>query len=471
LTPSIDPDTYRERLDALYARLDYERLGMPAANASAELRLGRMRRLLRRLGDPQEALRIVHVAGTKGKGSTSAMVAAALSASGVKAGLFTSPHLHRLEERFVVDGVMMTPWELVARYDEVRPAVESVEADWPDPEGRGMTFFEVTTAIGLLHFARSGCRAVALEVGMGGRLDSTNVVRPGVSVITSISFDHVRQLGPTLGHIAREKAGILKRGTPAVIGVRGPEPLAAIREVARARRCPVHEVGSDISHDYEPPAPPIDRPSNGVVRVRTWRRDWGAIVPPLPGEHQARNVAVALASLDALAEVDPTLEAGPDAVARGFSNLRWPARVEVVGEAPWVVIDGAHNVASAEALAGTLRSNFPRVPRTLVFGTSKDKDLAGQLRALVPLFDAVVATRFVENPRAVEPSAVAEAVARLGGPPVEVAPDPALALEAARRLTPSSGLICVTGSLFLAAEARAAALGLSNVPARPRLVT
>jgi dihydrofolate synthase/folylpolyglutamate synthase len=468
---SIDPDTYRERLDALYARLDYERLGMPAAVASAELRLGRMRRLLRRLGDPQDALRIVHVAGTKGKGSTSAMVAAALSASGAKAGLFTSPHLHRLEERFVVDGTIMTPEDLVSRYDEVRPVVESVEADWPDPEGRGMTFFEVTTAIGLVHFARLGCRAVALEVGMGGRLDSTNVVRPSVSAITSISFDHVRQLGPTLGHIAREKAGILKRGTPAVIGVREPEPRAAIREIARVRRCPIHELGVDVSYEYEPPTSPIDRPSNGVVSVRTWRRDWGAIVPPLPGEHQASNVAVALASLDALTEIDPGLEVHPDAVSRGFSHLRWPARVEVVGESPWVVIDGAHNVASAEALAETLRSNFPSVPRTLVFGTSREKDLPGQLRALLPMFDAVVATRFVENPRAVEPGAVAEAVAGLGGPPVEIAPDPASALEAARRRTPAAGLICVTGSLFLAAEARAAALGLSNVPARPRLVT
>ncbi|QDV34279.1 bifunctional folylpolyglutamate synthase/dihydrofolate synthase [Tautonia plasticadhaerens] len=465
------PDAYRERLDALYARLDYERLGMPASSSSTELKLGRMRRLLRRLGDPQDALRIVHVAGTKGKGSTSAMVAAALSASGIKAGLFTSPHLHRLEERFEVDGAMMSPSDLVARCDEVLPVVESVEADWPDPEGRGMTFFEATTAIGLLHFARVGCRAVALEVGMGGRLDSTNVVRPGVSVITSISFDHVRQLGPTLGQIAREKAGILKRGTPAVVGVRGDEPLSAIREVARSRRCPIREVGPDVSYDYEPPTPPVDRPSNGVVRVRTWRRDWGPIVPPLPGEHQARNVAVALASLDALAETDPTLDVDPGAAARGVSGLRWPARVEVVGESPWVVIDGAHNVASAEALAGTLRSNFPSVPRTLVFGTSRDKDLDGQLRALLPLFDAVIATRYVENPRAVDPSAIAEAVSALGGPPAEVSADPASALQAARRRSPVPGLVCVTGSLFLAAEARAAALGLSNVPARPRLVT
>ncbi|RUL85531.1 bifunctional folylpolyglutamate synthase/dihydrofolate synthase [Tautonia sociabilis] len=464
-------DSYRNALDALYARLDYERLGMPAACSSTELRLGRMRRLLRRLGDPQDAFRIVHVAGTKGKGSTSAMVAAALTASGFRAGLFTSPHLHRLEERFVVDGAMMTPDELIARCDELRPAIEAVETDWPGPDGRGLTFFEVTTALGLLHFARSGCRAVALEVGMGGRLDSTNVVRPAVSVLTTISFDHVRQLGPTLGHIAREKAGILKRGTPAVVGVRQPEPISVIREVARSRRCPLFELGTDFEAFYEPPRPPIDRPSNGSVLVRTWRRDWGPISAPLPGAHQAANAAVALAALDALADIDPTLEVLPEHAARGFATLRWPARVEVVGEAPWLVIDGAHNVASAEALAASLRSNFPEVPRSLVFGTSRDKDLAGQLRALLPLFDTVIATRYVENPRAVAPDAIAEAVAELGGPTAMIAPEPTLALDLARRATPESGLICVTGSLFLAAEARAAALGLTNIPARPRLVT
>jgi dihydrofolate synthase/folylpolyglutamate synthase len=181
----------------------------------------------------------------------------------------------------------------------------------------------------------------------------------------------------------------------------------------------------------------------------------------LLGGHQAHNAAVALAALDTLAEEG--LPVGREAVARGFASLRWPARVEVLGEAPWLVIDGAHNVASAEALAETLRTNFPPAVRTLVFGTTRDKDLRGQLRALLPCFEAVVATRYVENPRAVPAVEVAEAVHELTGRPVRVTSDPAEALAVARRETPRDGLICVTGSLFLAAEARAIVLG--NVPA------
>ena len=463
-------DPEREALEFLYGRLDYERLGMPGRPLADELGLGRMRRLLRRLGDPQDALSIVHVAGTKGKGSTSAMVAAALVAAGVRTGLFTSPHLHRLEERFVVDGAMMTSADLVDLVDLVRPEVAAIEREALGPSGRALTFFEITTAIGLLHFARLGCRALALEVGMGGRLDSTNVVRPAVSVITTISFDHVRQLGPTLGQIAREKAGILKRGRPSVLGVRGAEPLAAIREIAQARHCPVRRIDEDFRAFYEPPKA-VERPGRGYVSVRTWRRDWGTLPAPLPGAHQADNAAVALAALDALAEAEPSLEVAPIDAARGFEDLRWPARVEVVGRDPLIVIDGAHNAASALALAETLRTCFPDVPRTLVFGTSREKDLGGQLRALLPLFGAAVATRYIDNPRAVDQDEIGRAILDAGGPAPLIAPEPATALAEARRITPPDGLICVTGSLFLAAEARATVLGIGHVTAAPRLIT
>src|SRR4051812_26831945 len=183
---------YQDRLDFLYGRLNYEWLGMP--KLTEELRLGRMRKLLRLLGDPHESLRIVHVAGTKGKGSTSAMIAAALSASGLRTGLFCSPHLHRLEERFSVDGRGATPEELVELTAIVRPAVAELDVSCANLPARGPTFFEITTAMGLLHFARRRTGAVVLEVGVGGRLDSTNAVHPALSVVTSISFDHTRQL-------------------------------------------------------------------------------------------------------------------------------------------------------------------------------------------------------------------------------------------------------------------------------------
>ncbi len=454
-------DRYRSSLDYLFGRLNYERAGMP--RLPGELRLGRMRRLLRRLGDPHDGLRIIHISGTKGKGSTAAMIASALTASGVRTGLFCSPHLHRLEERFRIDGRDATPDELMALVEEVRPAIELIDATDPHPRRRDLTFFEVTTALGLLHFARRGCGAVVLEVGLGGRLDSTNVVRPLASVLTSISFDHTKLLGSSLAAIATEKAGILKRSGLAVVGVRGDEPRAAIARVARQRRAQLRWIDVDFHETYQAPTPPLDRPTSGRLSVQTWRSDWGPLDLPLLGPHQAQNAATALATLDALA--DRGLVVGAEAVARGFAGLSFPARVEVLGERPWLVIDGAHNVASAAALAEALRTCFPPTRRTLVFGTTRDKDLIGQLRALLPLFDEVVATRYVENPRAVPPVEVAEAVWALNGQSAEVASDPAEALAVARQQTPPEGLICVTGSLFLAAEARALLLGIEPSPA------
>jgi len=451
-------DDYQDSLAFLYGRLNYERVGMP--RVPSELRPGRMRRLLRRLGDPHRRFRVVHVSGTKGKGSTSAMIAAALTASGVRTGLFCSPHLHRLEERFRVDGRAASAAEFVALTAAVRPTVAALDAEHGERLHRGSTFFEVTTAMGLLHFARAGAEAVVLEVGLGGRLDSTNVVRPTVALVTNISLDHTRQLGATLAAIAGEKAGIFKRGRPAVSGERGGEAREVIRAAALRQRGRLREVGTDFDYEFEPPPAPLTRPAAGRVSVRTWRTDWGAIDLPLLGEHQAHNAAMALATLDVLAEEG--LAVDRSAVVRGFDGLRWPARVEVVGEDPWVVVDGAHNVASAEALADCLRTCFPPCPRTLVFGTTRDKDLRGQLSALLPGTRRVVATRYVENPRAVPPAEVAQAVRDLGGPVPVVTEGPAEALDAARRVTPRAGLICVTGSLFLAAETRALLLGIRD---------
>ena len=332
---------YQERLEYLYNRLNYERLGMPSI--PAELRLGRMRRLLQRLGDPQASLPIVHIAGTKGKGSTAVMMAASLTAAGVRTGLYCSPHLHHLEERFTVDGRPASRTELVDLVDQVRDVADQLERDDPHHADRRTTFFEITTAMSLLHFARRRVGAVVLEVGMGGRLDSTNVVRPALSIITSISFDHTRQLGNTLGLIATEKAGIFKRSRPAVSGVRGGEARESIHRVASQRRCPLHELGADFEFEMIPPELPLTRPTPCRVATRTWRTDWGILSLPLLGPHQAHNAAVALAGLDVLAEVQPSLTVHRDDVARGFANLEWPARVEVFGHRPYLVIDGAHN--------------------------------------------------------------------------------------------------------------------------------
>jgi dihydrofolate synthase/folylpolyglutamate synthase len=453
---------YQDALDFLFGRLNYERTGMP--RSIGELRIGRMRRLMRRLGDPQQSLTIVHVAGTKGKGSTSALVASALTASGARTGLFCSPHLHRLEERYQIDGAIISERELVALVDAVRPAVEAVDSFHAGAARRPLTFFEITTAMGLTHFARRGCRCVVLEVGLGGRLDSTNVVRPAVAVITSISFDHTKLLGSTLAAIATEKAGILKRRSTAVIGVRGAEPRSAIERIARQRRAIVHAIDDDFQMHYEPPEQPLTGPTPGLVRVRTWRRAWRAQKLPLLGTHQAQNASTALAALDALAEVEPALEVGDDDVEIGWKTLRFPARIEVLEKSPWLVVDSAHNVAAARALVDTLQTHFPQTPRTLIFGTTRDKDLEGQLTVLLPHFDRVVATCYLENPRAVPPEVIEQAVVSLCDLPVARTDSPAEALDAARRDTSPAGLICVSGSLFLAAETRALILGLRGIP-------
>jgi dihydrofolate synthase/folylpolyglutamate synthase len=462
------PDDYQDRLGFLYGRLNYEWLGMP--RSSAQLRLGRMRRLLKRMGDPHLGLRIIHVAGTKGKGSTSAMIAAALSAAGIRTGLYSSPHLHRLEERFTIDGKPASQSELVALVDVAREAAEQLDRVNKRVGHRGPTFFEITTALGLLHFARRQVGAVVLEVGVGGRLDSTNVVRPVLSVITSVSFDHMRQLGNTLAAIATHKAGILKRGRPGISGVRQAEASEAIRQVARRRRCSLREIDKDFSYVDISPSPPLTRPTAGRVAVRTWCRDWGELTLPLLGSHQAHNVAVALASLDRLGEVAPGMAVERGDVIRGFAALKWPARIEVLGRNPWLVIDGAHNVASATALADTLLTCFPPSRRTLVFGTTRDKDLTGQLTMLLPCFDTIIATRYLENPRSVPPESIAEKVVAMADRTVRIAAEPVEALSLARELTGPDGLICVTGSLFLAAEARTIVLDLARPPTFTRVV-
>ena len=410
-------EAYLETLDYLYSRLDYERAGMP--RLPGELAIGRTRRLLRKLGEPQDGLSLIHVAGTKGKGSTSVLVAAALSAGGLRTGLFTSPHLHHLEERFKVDGVPIAPEILVDLVQRIRPVVAHVDAQDPHLSGRPLTFFEITTALALLHFAEIGAKAVVLEVGRNGR---------------------------------------------AVVGVRSPEARLAIARVAAARRCETRWIDTDFREEYQAPRLPLTEPTPGWVQLETWRKHWGPLEGPFLGRHQALNAAVALATLDAWAEAGQT-PIEESAVVRGWTGLSFPARVELVSARPWIIIDGAHNVDSAEALVQTLNHHLPAGPKTLVFGTTRDKDLAGQLRVLLPHFEKVIVTRYQDNPRAVPEDEVAMCVAEEFGKPVMVAADPAAALELARLLTPESGLICVTGSLFLAAEARAAVLGNSRAQA------
>lgn len=452
----IRSDSYQSALAFLYDRINYERAQtMPYERRALDLE--RMRELLTRLGGPDDELPIVHVAGTKGKGSTSAMFAAMLTAAGFRTGLYTSPHLERLEERFQVDGQLCSADELVSLVETLRPIVADMDgrAGGAAPPESGPTYFDLTTALALTHFARRRVDAAVLEVGLGGRLDSTNVCRPRVTVITSISYDHTKQLGNTLSAIAREKAGIAKPGVPLVCGVMENEPRGVIEARCREVGAPLMQLGRDFDFAYHPAALEEAGREHGridfISTVSGRRR--ANIEVGLLGRHQAANAAVALAALDELARQGWSFDEG--AIARGLAGVRWPARVEVVGRRPIVVLDAAHNVASAMALVATLQENFRARRRILVFGTSRDKDVPGMLNALLPHFDEVVLTRYQNNPRGVAAEELAGQAERLGAKPARICSEPAAAWDAIHAIAQEDDLVCITGSFFVAAEMRA----------------
>ncbi|MDZ4783047.1 MAG: folylpolyglutamate synthase/dihydrofolate synthase family protein [Planctomycetia bacterium] len=467
---AADSDGAREQaLQFLLGRIDFERF-VVTPYSERRLKLARMRELLARLGNPQDTLPIVHVAGSKGKGSTAAMIAGMLTAAGYRTGLYCSPHLHRIEERFTVDGLPCEGNELAELVDMLRPAVAAMDAAAEgDPDETGPTFFELTTAIALLLFVRRGAAAAVLEVGLGGRLDSTNVCQPRVAVITSISFDHTRQLGKTLDAIAREKAGIIKPGVPTVSGVRSEAARRVIQEIAAERGSPLLEVDRDFRFTYRAGA---KQRAGEVDRAALLGRiDFQIDRPPfeyrlddvsigLLGQHQATNAAVALTSLAVLrSEGWHILD---DAQRRGLASLRWPARVEVWSDRPTVIIDAAHNLASAEALVATLNECFQSRRRLLVFATTLDKDVAGMLRVLLPEFDHIYFTRYSNNPRGV-PIETLEALANEQGA-TNFAPcaTPEQAWRLASDAAGADSLICVTGSFFIAAEVRAMLVASSS---------
>ena len=447
--------SYDAALAFLLNRIDYERApAVPYPNR--EFRLDRMQQLLARLGDPHLALATVHIAGTKGKGSTAAMTAAVLSAAGYRTGLFSSPHLHRVEERLAIDGAPCSPDEFVALIEELRPLIEAMdhEAERSDIAVGSPTYFEITTAAAMLHFARSCADAIVLEVGMGGRLDSTNVCRPLVSVITSISFDHMKQLGNTLASIAREKAGIIKPSIPLVSGVQADEPRRVIQEVAASLGCSLSELGEHFRFNYRPPVELQRTAAYGQMDFEYVRSDrqhsYDNLSLSLLGRHQAANAAVALATIAELRAAGWHI--GEAAIRQGLQQVRWPARVEVIARNPVVIVDAAHNVASVQSLLETLQESFGSRRRILIFATTQEKDCTGMLRLLLPHFDEVVLTRYKNNPRGVPVSELAALASEISPKPVHQCGDVPSAWSLASSLAGRQDLICGTGSFFLAAE-------------------
>jgi dihydrofolate synthase/folylpolyglutamate synthase len=457
--------SYQQAIDYLFGRIDYERAAT-VPYTRYEYRLDRMRELLWRLDQPQQAFPIVHVAGTKGKGSTAAMIAGILTAAGYRTGLYSSPHLDRIEERVAIDGQPCSAEELVELIEIVRRAVDVMDERASDIHGRP-TYFEVTTAMALVHFARRHVDAAVVEVGMGGRLDSTNVCLPLVSVITTISFDHMKQLGNTLTAIAGEKAGIIKPGVPVVSGVTDQEPRAVIAATAASRRAPLFQLAEHFEAAYRPPRGVQSHEVRGrmdfvpkIADLAPARRD---IELGLLGRHQASNAAVAIAAVSQLCARGWTV---PDrAVREALAKVRWPARVELVARRPTVIVDAAHNVASIRSLLATLDESFAARRRWLIFATTQEKPVREMLALLLPRFDGAVLTRYLNNPRYVpvdELAAIAVEAAtssncRNDSPPsdwLHTAESPDNAWKLVARHASADDLICVTGSFFLAAEIR-----------------
>jgi dihydrofolate synthase/folylpolyglutamate synthase len=442
--------TYEQAIEFIFGRINYERIAGVAYSAD-DGKLERMRCLLSLLGRPEEQLPVVHIAGTKGKGSTSVMTAEILRAAGYRTGLFTSPHVAAFEERMVVDGERPTPEHLV---DLVNRLVEPVEKMDAAPGRGGPTYFELATALAWLYFLERGATIAVLEVGLGGRLDATNVCRPLAGVITNISRDHTNVLGSTLAQIAGEKAGIVKPGVPLISGVAAGPGGDVVEQVCQREASPLYRLGREFAWRPAENGRPANPGTSGTaeIDVETPWGQWRQVPVPLRGDHQAGNAALAVATAGLLAKTRLRI---PDrAIYDGMAAVRWPARIEVVGQSPWVVVDAAHNWASTEALVRTLESQFSARRRILIFAGTKDKDVAGLLRLLLPRFDSVILTQYRTNPRGVAVEELAAIAQATWLRPCHVAGDAVTAWRIARHLAAPDDLICVTGSFFIATELR-----------------
>lgn len=454
---------YAAALAYLYGLTDWERRPMDRSTRE-RLLLERPAALLARLGHPERRYHSVLVAGTKGKGSTAAMLASILEAAGLRTGFYSQPHLHTYRERIRVNGTLIAPEEVAAGVERLRTHAAAIERERPDLGA--CTTYEMGTALALDHFAQAGIDVAVLEVGLGGRLDATNVVDAGLAVITSISYDHTAILGDTLAEIAGEKAGIVKRGKPLLTAPQRPEALAVLAAAAAGAGAPLAAAGRAWTWHGTHGALSVVAPAAcpGVWRT-AWRHE--ALSVPLFGAHQLENAATAVAAAHALCDaIGACSRLTHEAVAAGVAATRWPARFEVVrARSPGggaeetesgaaIVIDGAHNGDSAQKLAAALRTHLHWERLWLVLGAGVDKDLSAIVAPLAPLAAGAWAVA-ARHPRSRPATDVAETLAATGLP-AHIAATTSDAIQAALSAAGPQDAICVTGSLFIAAEAREA---------------
>jgi dihydrofolate synthase/folylpolyglutamate synthase len=427
--------TYRDALAYIYSYTNYERKGLPKITL-ANYDLARIEELLVRLGNPHRKFKSLLIAGTKGKGSTAAFCESMFRAAGYRTGLYISPHLHTFRERIRVGGELISEADVIRLTEKLRSSFESIE---------GLTAFEAITAMAFYFFAESAIQVAVMEVGLGGRLDATNVSNPAVAVITSISYDHTQLLGDTLSLIAREKAGIIRPGALVVSAPQVPEAMTMIEEVCQGRRAELVVVGEE---DYR------WQPGRATLRGQSFDLHGGERYSiPLLGRHQIANAVTALAAVDGMkqrADLSVPLAARQE----GLHATQWPGRFEILGDKPYVVVDSAHNGDSASKLRVALQDFFPGHHVTIIFGASGDHPYGDVLRELLPIAHRVIITRS-RHPRAAAPEVLVQTASELGYHP-SVAADVPDALDAAMESTGPNDLVCVTGSIFTVADAREA---------------
>ena len=436
----------------LYSRVNYETFHkIPTSNLS--MNLNRMRVLLDRLGNPQRDVKCVHVAGTKGKGSTCYLLESMVRSAGYKTGLFTSPHILRVEERIALNGLPCSENQFDKWGARVQPIVEQMDND--SPELGSATFFEITTAMAFLAFAEAKTDLAILETGLGGRLDSTNVCAPLATAVTSIGIDHVAVLGDTEEKIAREKAGIIKPGVPVALGVMNDAPRKVIEQVAQERNAPIIEATRDFSWNYTPEP-------NSLSGTLTCGNLQNAKLN-LVGAHQAGNAAIAIELTKIINRLDVGLQIGDLAIENALKSIRIPARLDVISDNPIIIIDAAHNPDSFTKLAEAVcRLNLPRENCAFVFACADDKDAMKMLELVYPYFGVWKLTRFQNNPRACSPERLLELFKLLelkqNQSEVFIPNDVAFfdsssqAIQSALE-TSNLRMACIAGSFYLAGEA------------------
>jgi dihydrofolate synthase/folylpolyglutamate synthase len=415
-----------------------------------------MEKLLSLVGNPHKKIHTAHIAGTKGKGSTATMLAKMLEANGYRVGLYTSPHVVSLHERIMVDSRMIGESEMLGLLNRVYAPVEKMA------KTEAPTFFEVMTALAFMHFADSKVDIAVIETGLGGRLDSTNVIRPKVVGITSLSIDHQHQLGNTIDSIAREKAGVFKRGVPAITVEQEPAAMRVLKAEATTVKAPLSVTGDDIDFSYRFETSREDGPHTRVC-VTTPTSKFEHLRVPVHGKHQAINCGLALAMLDKLKSSG--YEIDNEKATEGLNRVSLTGRMEMICDDPRIMIDAAHNAASVEVLMHAIGQNVPYDSMVVIFGCNSDKDVEGMLRQLQYGADKVIFTRS-SSARAMSPYELAEMYTEICGKMCQTAMSLGEALQLAKSAVGREDLICITGSFYLIGEAKIRFRPMASLAAR-----